>query len=55
MYGRHNEIHDLLKFISGVNSEDNGKKIYFIHDHENRASREIAMFCFKYLNDRNYY
>ena len=52
LYGRHNEIHDLLKFISGKD-EDADKKIYFIHDEENRASFEISMFCFKYAHDRN--
>ena len=53
LFGRHNEMHDLLKFISS--KDDDHKKIYFIHDDENRTSRQISMFCINYLKDRNYY
>jgi hypothetical protein len=34
LLGRHQEIHELLKFLSNKRDDDGIEKVYFIHDNE---------------------
>jgi len=38
LIGRHKEIHELLKYLSGKQEGQGQEKIYFIHDKEHKCA-----------------
>jgi len=51
LLGRHSEIHELLKFLT--NKHEGIEKVYFIHDNDQKCSKEISDYSAWYLQHRN--